>query len=97
MFFDVGIKDFIDSLLVAFVLYYTYKLMKASGSIKVFTGILVFILEPRAVDVVVGHVAGQTEPFDHGLRVGVEVLRVGLEVDSSAGNLHLCVLAQEEG
>ena len=56
-----------------------------------------FVREPRAVDVVVGHVAGQTEPFDHGLRVGVEVLRVGLEVDSSAGNLHLCVLAQEEG
>ena len=44
MFFDVGIKDFIDVLLVALLLYYTYKLMKASGSIKVFTGILVFIL-----------------------------------------------------
>ena len=44
MFFDIGIKDFIDVLLVAFLLYYTYKLMKASGSIKVFTGILVFIL-----------------------------------------------------
>ena len=44
MFFEFGIKDFIDILLVAFVLYYTYKLMKASGSIKVFTGILVFIL-----------------------------------------------------
>ena len=34
MFFEFGIKDFIDILLVAFVLYYTYKLMKASGSIK---------------------------------------------------------------
>lgn len=44
MFFDFGIKDFIDILLVAFLLYYTYKLMKASGSIKVFTGILVFIM-----------------------------------------------------
>lgn len=44
MFFEFGIKDFIDILLVAFLLYYTYKLMKASGSIKVFTGILVFIL-----------------------------------------------------
>ncbi len=28
MFFEFGIKDFIDILLVAFVLYYTYKLMK---------------------------------------------------------------------
>ncbi len=44
MFLDFGIKDFIDILLVAFLLYYTYKLMKASGSINVFTGILVFIL-----------------------------------------------------
>ena len=43
-FFDFGIKDFIDILLVAFLLYYTYKLMKASGSINVFTGVLVFIM-----------------------------------------------------
>jgi uncharacterized protein (TIGR00159 family) len=39
-----GVKDFIDILLVALLLYYTYKLMKASGSINVFVGILVFIL-----------------------------------------------------
>lgn len=44
MFFDIGIKDFIDVLLVALLLYYTYKLMKASRSINVFIGILVFIL-----------------------------------------------------
>jgi uncharacterized protein (TIGR00159 family) len=44
VFFEFGIKDFIDILSVAFLLYYTYKLMKASGSINVFTGILVFIL-----------------------------------------------------
>ncbi|MBQ8502380.1 MAG: diadenylate cyclase CdaA [Bacteroides sp.] len=44
MFIEFGIKDFIDILLVAFLLYYTYKLMKASGSINVFTGILIFIL-----------------------------------------------------
>lgn len=44
MFIDFSVKDFIDILLVAFLLYYTYKLMKASGSINVFVGILVFIL-----------------------------------------------------
>lgn len=44
MFFDFGIKDFIDILSVALLLYYTYKLMKASGSIHIFTGILAFIL-----------------------------------------------------
>ena len=40
---EFGIKDFIDILLVACLLYYLYKLMKMSGSINVFTGILVFI------------------------------------------------------
>ena len=43
MFFDFGIKDFIDILLVAYLLYQTYRLMKDSGSINIFTGILVFI------------------------------------------------------
>lgn len=45
--FDISIlsvKDIIDILLVAFLLYKTYKLMKSSGSINVFTGILVFII-----------------------------------------------------
>lgn len=44
MFFDFGIKDFLDILSVALLLFYTYKLMKASGSINVFAGILIFIL-----------------------------------------------------
>jgi uncharacterized protein (TIGR00159 family) len=44
MFFEFGVKDAIDILLVAALLYYVYKLMKASGSIRIFTGILVFIL-----------------------------------------------------
>lgn len=44
MFFDFGLKDFIDILSVAFLLYYTYRLMKSSGSINVFSGVLVFIV-----------------------------------------------------
>ena len=44
MFIDFSLKDFIDILSVAFLLYYSYKLMKASGSIHIFTGILMFIL-----------------------------------------------------
>lgn len=44
MFFEFGIKDFIDILLVALLLYYIYKLMKISGSLNIFTGILIFIL-----------------------------------------------------
>ncbi len=41
--FDFGIKDAIDIFLVAVLLYYIYRLMKASGSLNIFYGILVFI------------------------------------------------------
>ena len=40
----LSLKDVLDILLVAYLLYKTYKLMKSSGSINVFTGILVFIV-----------------------------------------------------
>ena len=43
MFIDFNIKDLIDILLVAFLLYQTYRLMKDSGSLNIFIGILVFI------------------------------------------------------
>ena len=43
MFFDFSIKDLIDILLVAYLLYQTYRLMKDSGSINIFTGVLIFI------------------------------------------------------
>ena len=43
MFIDFGVKDLIDILLVAFLLHQSYRLMKDSGSINIFTGILVFI------------------------------------------------------
>ena len=44
MFFDISVKDIVDIILVAGFLYYFYKLMKESGSLNIFTGILVFIL-----------------------------------------------------
>lgn len=40
----MGFKDILDILLVAFLLYKSYKVMKSSGSINIFTGILVFII-----------------------------------------------------
>ena len=43
MFIEFGIKDFIDILLVAYLHYQTSRLMKDSGSINIFVGILVFI------------------------------------------------------
>ena len=44
MFFEFGIKDFIDILLVALILYYIYRLMRESRSLNVFIGILVFVV-----------------------------------------------------
>ncbi len=44
MFFEFGIKDVIDIVLVALMLYYIYRLMKESRSLNVFMGILVFVV-----------------------------------------------------
>ena len=41
---DFGIKDIIDIVCVALLLYYVYKLMKESGSLNIFYGILVFMV-----------------------------------------------------
>ena len=43
MFPHYGIQDLIDILLVAYLLYQIYRLMKDSGSLNIFIGILVFI------------------------------------------------------
>lgn len=39
-----GLKDFIDILLVATMLYYIYRLMRESRSLNVFVGIMIFIV-----------------------------------------------------
>ena len=44
MFFEFGIKDFIDIFLVAILLYYIYRLMRDSRSANVFNGIMMFIV-----------------------------------------------------
>ena len=41
---EFGLKDTIDILCVAFLLYYIYRLMKDSGSLYVFYGVLMFII-----------------------------------------------------
>ena len=41
---DFGVKDIIDILLVAVLLYNTYRLMRESRSLNVFVGIMIFIL-----------------------------------------------------
>ena len=44
MFFEFGIKDIVDILLVAIMLFYVYRLMKESRSLNVFMGILLFVV-----------------------------------------------------
>jgi len=42
--FEFSIKDVIDILLVAVLLYYIYKLMKESGTLNIFYGVMAFIV-----------------------------------------------------
>ncbi len=44
MFFSIGIKDVLDILLVAIILYYCYRLMKESRSLNIFFGVLIFVI-----------------------------------------------------
>ncbi len=44
MIFSFGIKDAIDILLVAIILYQSYRLMKNSGVVNIFVGILMFVV-----------------------------------------------------
>ena len=44
MFFEFSIKDAIDIILVALMLYYLYRLMKESRSLNVFVGIMLFVI-----------------------------------------------------
>ena len=41
---NFGIKDIIDILIVALMLFYLYRLMKSSGTLSLFYGVLAFIL-----------------------------------------------------
>ena len=73
MLFDFGIKDLIDIFCVALLLYYFYKMMKASGSLNIFYGILVFII----IWVIVSQVAEMRllgSIFDKFVSVGVLAL-----------------------
>lgn len=44
MGFNIGIKDIIDILLVAILLYQSYRLLKKTGALNVFIGIMTFVI-----------------------------------------------------
>lgn len=80
MFFSFSIKDFLDILLVAVMLYYIYRLMRSSGSINIFLGILVFIIVWILV----------TQVFE------MRLLGTILDKLVSVGTLALIILFQDE-
>ena len=41
---DFGIKDIIDILLIALLLFYVYRMMKSSGTLSLFYGVLIFFV-----------------------------------------------------
>ena len=41
---DFGLKDAIDIILVATLLFYVYRTMKESGTLNIFVGVLAFIV-----------------------------------------------------
>jgi uncharacterized protein (TIGR00159 family) len=77
---EFGIKDIIDIVLVALLLYYIYRLMKASSAATIFSGILVFIV----VWILVSQV------FEMRLMGGI------LDKMVNMGGLALIILFQEE-
>lgn len=80
MFLTFGIKDLLDILAVTFIIYYLYKLMKSSGSLNIFIGILVFIV----LWVIVTQIAG------------MKLLGGILDRVMSVGAVALIVLFQKE-
>ena len=69
MFFDFTIKDIIDILLFALLLYYLYRLMKDSGSLNIFVGIMMFLFIWVLVSKILGmRLLGSV--FDQMMNVG---------------------------
>ena len=80
MLFNFGIKDIIDIVLVALMLYYLYRLMKESRSLNIFIGIMFFILVWLLV----------SQVFEMRLLGGI------LDKLISVGMIALIILFQEE-
>ena len=80
MFIEIGIKDIVDIVLVALLLFYIYKLMKVSSSANIFTGLLFFVISWILV----------SQVFEMRLLGGIFDKLVNV------GSLALIVLFQEE-
>ena len=75
MFFDISIKDIVDIFLAAAMLYYFYRLMKESGSLNIFIGIIVFLFSWIVVSKIL-HMRLLGSIFDQLMSVGTIALVV---------------------
>ncbi|MGL5317309.1 MAG: diadenylate cyclase CdaA [Bacteroidales bacterium] len=80
MFQFFGIKDIVDIILVALLLYYCYRMMKASGSLSIFVGLLAI----TGVWIVVSHI------------LQMRLIGNIMDKFISVGGVALVVLFQEE-
>ena len=51
---DFGLKDAIDIILVATLLFYVYRTMKESGTLNIFVGVLAFIVAWVVISEIIG-------------------------------------------
>ena len=75
MFLNISIKDIIDIFLAAAMLYYFYRLMKESGSLNIFIGIVVFLFSWIIVSKIL-HMRLLGSIFDQLMSVGTIALVV---------------------
>lgn len=75
MFLNISIKDIIDIFLAAAMLYYFYRLMKESGSLNIFIGIIVFLFSWIVVSKIL-HMRLLGSIFDQLMSVGTIALVV---------------------
>ncbi len=80
MWLQFGVKDLIDILLVAFFLYKTYQVMKTSGTLAIFSGVVSFIV----VWILISHV------------LEMKLMGAILDKFISVGFIVLVVLFQDE-
>ena len=80
MWLQFGVKDLIDILLVAFFLYKTYQVMKTSGTLAIFSGVVSFIV----VWILISHV------------LEMQLMGAILDKFISVGFVVLVVLFQDE-
>ena len=73
---DFGIKDIIDILLVGLMLFYLYRMMRNSGTLSLFYGVLAFIvIWVVAYEIFDMRLTGTI--LDKFMNIGLKVLEIG--------------------